>query len=195
MPAHPDRTPVRAALALFYAEHGLPTDGGASARWVRIHIAGPIAVYFPNFDSRRQAVLLHDLHHLATGYPGTFLAEAEIGAWEIGGGCGRSAAAWVLNTAALGYGIFLAPRRVHRAFVRGRHCDNLYHESFDDSTLDGTVGDLRRRFRLDQPAAPATRADTGSFLVWFIAIASAELLGLAVLVVVALRLASWWTSS
>jgi hypothetical protein len=37
----------------------------------------------PNSDARRKAVVLHDLHHVATGYKTDWTGEAEISAREI----------------------------------------------------------------------------------------------------------------
>ena len=42
---------------------------------------------FPNTDSRKRAVPLHDLHHILTGYKTDWMGEAEIGAWELRAGC------------------------------------------------------------------------------------------------------------
>jgi hypothetical protein len=36
----------------------------------------------------------------------------------------------------------IAPRRVWRAFRRGRASDSLYNEAWDERWLDGTVSDL-----------------------------------------------------
>lgn len=64
-------------------------------------------------------MLPHDLHHVATGYGTTLVGEAEIGAWELASGCRHYYVAWILNLGAVVTGLFLAPRRVVRAFQRG----------------------------------------------------------------------------
>jgi hypothetical protein len=62
--------------------------------------------------------------------------EAEIAAWEIASGCARYHAAWILNFGAFGAGLVVAPRRLFRAFLRGRHTKtNLYKSGFDESRL------------------------------------------------------------
>jgi hypothetical protein len=73
---------------------------------------------------------------------------AEIGAWELASGCADYHAAWLLNIGAVALGVLLAPRRVWRALVRGRHCENLYHGALDAHWLDDTVGGLRQRLGL-----------------------------------------------
>ncbi|HKW42163.1 MAG TPA: hypothetical protein VJN39_13010 [Gemmatimonadales bacterium] len=109
---------------------------------------GPIPVWFPNTEGRRRAVRLHDLHHIATGYDTSLVGEAEIGAWELAGGCADYYAAWYLNAVAVEIGLFLSPRRLWHAFVRGRHSTNLYRLGFDERWLDDSVGALRERLGL-----------------------------------------------
>ncbi|MBA2538194.1 MAG: hypothetical protein H0V17_01040 [Deltaproteobacteria bacterium] len=91
---------------------------------------------------------LHDLHHVATGYDTTWTGEAEIGAWEIGAGCGRYWAAWMLNLGATGVGMLHAPRREWRAFIRGRRSKSLYDRAFSEDMLQWSVRDLRAHLRL-----------------------------------------------
>jgi len=138
---------VREARARYFADNGFDADGGYSRRWVRVDI-GPVPLAIPNTAARRRAVRLHDLHHVATGYETDLRGEAEIGAWELGAGCGRYIAAWVLNTLALPIGLVLAPRRTLRAFRRGRRSRALYSDRWDESLLDLTVDELRRRLDL-----------------------------------------------
>ena len=161
----PDGMRVEEARRLFFAGLRYGGDGGYDRRWVTLR-AGPIPLAFPNLPARVRAVRLHDLHHVATGYPPRWRGEAEIGAWELAAGCGRYPAAWLLNFAAFTIGLILWPRRLFRAFVRGRSCTTLYDRSFDESLLDQTVGTLRRRLGLDRPAAPPAAGDVLAFAAW-----------------------------
>ena len=154
---------VRAARDDYFAANGF-SDAGYTDAWVKIKL-GPFPVAFPNTASRKRAIRLHDLHHVATGYATTPIGEAEIGAWEVGGSCTDHWAAWVLNAGAMAYGAVLAPRRVYRAFVRGRHSRNLYRAGWDDALLELTLDELRARIGpVDAPRAtwrpcsPRTRA-------------------------------------
>jgi hypothetical protein len=165
-PAYSDSLTLRQARERFFARSGLPPDGGYSARWVRIE-AKPFPFYFPNTASRMRSVRLHDLHHIATGYATDWPGEIEIGAWEIGGSCARHPAAWILNAGAMAVGVFGSPRRMWRAFVRGRHTRNLYRSSFDQISLDRTtVGSLRAQLGLDSAQSNATASDVLVFLGW-----------------------------
>lgn len=142
-----ETTSLRQARAQYFRQNGLPEDGGYGQKWVKIKL-GPVPILFPNTAGRQAALLPHDLHHIATGYDTTLVGEAEIGAWELASGCRRYYAAWILNMSAVAIGLFFAPRRVGRAFRRGRRCTNLYHLGVDVGWPHETVGGLRRRLGL-----------------------------------------------
>jgi hypothetical protein len=135
---------LREARAQYFRENGLEPDGGYSRRWVKLQV-GTIPMWFPNTDARRRAVWLHDLHHIVTGYDTSWIGEAEIAAWELGGGCGDYYAAWLLNAAAAIIGLLITPHRVWRAFIRGKHSCNLYNLNVDEHCLDETVDTMRKR--------------------------------------------------
>ena len=159
-----DAATVRQARGEYFAANGF-SDAGYTDDWVTLKL-GPIPITFPNTASRKRAIPLHDLHHVATGYGTTWLGEAEIAAWEVGGGCTDHWAAWVLNLGGMSYGAVLAPRRVFRAFVRGRRSRNLYHAGWDDSLLELSVGELRRRLAVTAELPPATARDRLAFAGW-----------------------------
>lgn len=150
---------VRNARADYFAANGF-TEAHYQDRWVTIRL-GPIPITFPNTASRRRALPLHDLHHIATGYPTTFTGEAEISAWEVAGGCRDFWAAWLFGFAGFAYGLVIAPRRTYRAFVRGRHSTPLYRTGWDDQLLELSVAELERRIATDRE--PATWRDRLAF--------------------------------
>jgi hypothetical protein len=155
---------VRAARALYFETNGFGADGGYDKKWVPVKV-GPAEFVIRNTKGRVRSVRSHDLHHIATGYPTTLEGEALIGAWELASGCRDHFAAWFLNASAFAFGIVLAPRALWRAFVRGRHSSNLYEGEFSESLLDGTVGDLRDKLRVDDQHE-ATLADALVFTLW-----------------------------
>jgi hypothetical protein len=142
----------------YLRENGIDEDGGYARKWVRIKL-GPVPVLFPNTTGRRAALLPHDLHHVATGYGTTLVGEAEIGAWELASGCRHFYAAWILNLGAVVIGLFLAPRRVVRAFRRGWRCTNLYHLGVDADWSEETVSRLRQRLGLHALSEEPPRRD------------------------------------
>ncbi len=157
---------VGEARSRYFAEAGFPPDGGYAAKFVQLAKLGPIPVGFPNSDARRKAVVMHDLHHVATGYETDWKGEAEISAWEIASGCGRMWFAWYINLQGMVMGWVVNPGATWRAWVRGRHSRNLYREGVSDKLLRETVGSLRARLGLDAPAPAPTFADRASYAFW-----------------------------
>jgi len=157
------------ARNLFFRDAKLGADGGYGDRWVRIETK-PIPFYFPNWPARVAAARLHDLHHIAAEYETDWPGEAEIAAWEIASGCARYHAAWILNLGAFSAGLVIAPKRLFRAFLRGRHAKtNLYKSGFDQSRVnDITVGILRDQLGLRAALPSAGTTDVGLFLLWCI---------------------------
>jgi len=147
-------------------------------KWVKLKL-GPIPLAFPNTDARKAAVKLHDLHHVATEYKTTWVGEAEIAGWEIGAGCGRYYAAWFLNLGGMGIGMWLSPRRVFRAFVRGRRSRSLYDRAFGDDLLAQSVGELRSKLALDTASDSANPKDVAAFIGWLVVVKLMALAALA----------------
>jgi len=155
------------ARRAYFESNSFGPNGGYDEAWVDFKI-GPIPLPFPNTAARIAAVKVHDLHHIATGYATDLAGEMEIAAWEIGAGCGRFVAAWVLNLSGLAFGTLVWPRRVFKAFVRGRRSTSLYGRSLDE-LLQGTVGDIRRSTSSDDANDAFTLADVGLFaMTWIV---------------------------
>lgn len=179
------------AKTLFFRRANLGADGGYSSRWVRVE-AKPFPFYFPNSRARMAAVGFHDLHHIATEYDTDWPGEVEISGWEIASGCERFHVAWILDLGAWTVGLVLAPRRLFRAFLRGRNATtNLYKTGFPDSALkQTTVGELRDRLGLRQSPPPAGGGDAAAFTLW-----SAAALAMWVGPSVLAAAAGWWCLS
>lgn len=179
---------VGEARTRYFEQAGFPPDGGYSASFVSLGKLGPIPLGFPNSDSRRRAVAMHDLHHIATGYETSWAGEGEISAWEIAAGCGRFAFAWFINLQGMVMGWVVSPGRTWRAWLRGRHSRSLYAEGgVPDSVLRETVGELRARLGLDRPLPSPTLGDRLSYALWCL-IAAVHALVLLALPVAALAL-------
>jgi len=169
------------ARSRYFAEAGFPPDGGYAARFVELARLGPIPLGFPNSDARRRAVVLHDLHHVLTGYRTDWTGEAEISAWELASGCDRFWFAWFINLQGMAMGWVVDPRATWRAWVRGRRSRNLYREGFSPALLRESVASLRARLGMPEaPPRPDAR-DRRSYTVWC-ALAAAEALALLGLV-------------
>jgi hypothetical protein len=139
---------LREALQEHLAAEGFPPDGGNSEPWVTARL-GPLVFCLPNWEVRRRATLPHDLNHVISGYGHDLIGEAEVSAWELGGGCGRYVAAWFFPRAALIPGVAIATKRMFLAFVRGRRTGNLFTRDFEQ-LLDRPLQDVRMSLGLDR---------------------------------------------
>ena len=120
-------------------------DGGYDRKFTKSKV-GPIVIWLPISETRKRALKLHDLHHIATGYDTTIRGEAEVSAWELGsGGIGKYVSAKGYLYLGVFVGLFINPRAVYRAYQRGKGCRNLYHLDFSAGLLALTVGELRRQ--------------------------------------------------
>lgn len=182
MTTYEDSLTLLDARRRYFEQQGF--DSSYSERWVKLQ-AGPIPIYLYNAEGRRRAVRFHDLHHIATGYQTTWTGEAEISAWEIASHCGRFMWAWFLNLQGMAIGLVIAPRAVFRAFVRGRHTRNLYHQGeFREALLERSVGEVRRSLGLDRPTPAARPADVLAFAAWALATVALQAWPVGLLV--------WW---
>lgn len=148
----------------YFTENGF--GRGYDDRWVRLRVGRRTLPVFPNTRARVAAVRIHDLHHLVTGYDTTWTGEGEISAFELASGCGPYYAAWMLNLGGFGIGCWLSPRRMWRAFLRGRHSKNLYCEGYDPARLAQCLGEVRRELALDRPVPRASARDVAAFCGW-----------------------------
>lgn len=132
----------------FYEQYNLGKDGGQDLSFATIQLAKGLNLYFPNWDSRRRAVLKHDIHHIIAGYPSTLKGEAEISTWEISSGCKGYWAAFAINLLGMMMGIFY-PRAIFRAWVRGKNTNNLYDDALtNEEALNTPVSELQDRLLL-----------------------------------------------
>ena len=180
---------LRAARAELFERSGFGVDGGYGEQWIKVKI-GPLPICLPNTQGRREAVRLHDLHHILTEYPTTWKGEAKISAWEIGaGGLNRYYAGWLLDLMNVAQGLVIDRRGTYQAFLRGRQCANLYRTEFNDELLSQSVGEHRLRLHLNEQPQPASWRDRLAFVKWAAAgvgiYLSAVLLALAPLIFVA----------
>ena len=113
-------------LAAFYRRSGFGDVIGARPCTVRVY-TGCLLVPMPNIETRRIFLKYHDLHHLVTGYSVGRIGEGEVSAWELGTrSLLVSPLLGAMNLIALSTGLVLKPRRMWRAFRRGRRSRNLY---------------------------------------------------------------------
>jgi hypothetical protein len=143
-----DSLSVLEARLHYWRANGFGDDGGYTKKieWIPV---GPLTIPIPNIAARVRALRCHDIHHLLTEYATDLAGEFEISAWELGAGCGTAWFAWMINLGGLLVGLLWIPRRVLRAFLRGRHSGSLYH--LDIEAIERrSLADARLQLRLDQ---------------------------------------------
>lgn len=177
-----DTLTMKDARQRYFAANGFGEDGGYAKPTVEVEVFG-LRVNIPNTEGRLRAVRYHDLHHVLTDYQTDMAGEAEIAAWELASGCRDLVAAWILNGGAYAYGLLVCPRRVFRAFVRGRHSENLYGRRFDEALLQRTVGSLRRELSLLPGEARTTGGDWLAFAASVIVVVGVPLALLSMLII------------
>jgi hypothetical protein len=105
--------------------------------------AGPLSFRVPNPKARQEAVPLHDIHHVVTGFGTDVIGEGEQGIWELRAGCPAPIAIFLNGLAAAG-GFLLSPRRIIRAFLSAKDATTLYPRG---------TGPLRSDSRISEESA------------------------------------------
>jgi hypothetical protein len=156
-PIPPDAS-VESGRDAYLAENGF-TVAAYEDPWTEASFLG-IKFRVPNTARHREAIRLHDLHHVVTGYGTDLVGEGEVSAWELRRGL-RGLGAYVgsiVFTGALA-GLLVAPRRTLAAWRASRPGGSLFQSRTDYATLLAmSVGELRRDLGVPQRgAAPSPR--------------------------------------
>ena len=143
-------TTMLEARDAYFERNGLSAET-YTERWAKVDVFG-VPLLIPNSPSRARSLRVHDLHHVLTGYATNTIGEGEIGAWELGSGPKDHYVAWILDTATAAVASFVAPRRILRAFQRGRHSKNLYglSEGAVAAVLEQPVDQVRLQLGLSE---------------------------------------------
>ncbi len=98
----------------------------------------------------KQSLMLHDIHHLLTGYGTDLRGELELAGWELGsGGCAAHKFMWFDRLGTALFALVGAPGAFFRAVRAGRASRNLYREDLDE-VLALDVTELRSRMRIER---------------------------------------------
>lgn len=147
---------VLQARDAYLAENGFTLESYDDA-WTPVVLLG-LRLGVPNTRHHRWAIMLHDLHHVATGFGTDLRGEAEVSAWELRRGLrglGLYVGAIVTSGAVLG-GLY-APRHVARAWRASSRGTSLFGRSEPyDAWLAMTVGELRDTLRIPRGGLAAS---------------------------------------
>jgi hypothetical protein len=151
---------VAQALNAFYAQHDFGEGGGINSNVAYVKI-GPVKFPIPNTQARKDAIWLHDLHHLLNGYATDWPGEGRVSAWELAvGGFGNKLYVWLLVLIAMSIGIFLYPAGTFRAFVRGTYCRPIVGLGLSKHELmQLPVSELRARIGIDEQRTYPARVE------------------------------------
>jgi hypothetical protein len=153
MSNYPPDQVVKEAMESYFKANNLGEDGGLNKMWAKIKV-GKIYLPLLNIPARKKVLVLHDIHHIATGYAGDWKGEVSISAWEISTGCGKYWVAWVLDLWAMAIGLFIYPKDTFKAFIRGRRTRNLYKNTISKETaLSMKINELRELLLLNQQSS------------------------------------------
>lgn len=165
-----DQQTIGKALETYFEKYGLGKDGGLDKSWGKVKV-GSIYIPIPNPASRKRALVFHDMHHLVTGYSAEWDGEFAISGWEIGSGCNDYYAAWVLDFGLFALGIWVRPKIVFNAFVRGMRSKNLYHYLLTPhEAKQKTIAELRDFLNIKSPGYedPTTKEKLEFVKFWII---------------------------
>jgi hypothetical protein len=135
---------VRQGRDTYLAENGFTTEA-YDAKWTDASFFG-VRFRVPNTKHHRWAIMLHDLHHVATGFGTDLTGEAEISAWELRRGL-RGLGFYVgsIVTGGALAGVLLAPARTLRAWRASAAGGSLFQTKRPyEELLAMSIGDLRR---------------------------------------------------
>ena len=141
---------LRAVIKRDHAVKGMPN----SDRWLSFRFNQVWVPVFPLFvlpETFRDFLLIHDAHHLITGYGTDFRGEMELNAWTLAsGGYFFNGAPWWMLFEGDGKGLFHAihsliwmPREFLSAFRKGWRQHSLYALDVD-TALEMDLEDARR---------------------------------------------------
>ncbi len=156
-PSYPASMRVADARDAYLRENGFTFEEYAAPRTKAFLFGFTFSV--PNTKDHARGIMLHDLHHVATGFGTDVTGEGEVSVFEARSGL-AGIGLYVRSLVLLGVatGMLVAPLRALRAFRLAWRCTSLFDESTPYETLvSGTVGDLRARMGLprDGIAGPA----------------------------------------
>jgi hypothetical protein len=145
----------------YLAENGF-TVAAYDDAWTQATVFG-IDIAVPNTNKHRYAIMLHDLHHVATGFGTDLAGEAEISAWELRGGL-SGLDVYVASIITLGtlMGLAIAPRRTLRAWRAAKTARSLWTLDVPyEELLAMSVADLRALVGAPVEGAAPTNREAG----------------------------------
>ncbi len=159
---YPSSWTVRRARDAYLEENGF-TVASYADKWTDATVFG-IPIKVPNTPRHAWAIMLHDLHHVATGYGTDMRGEGEISIWEARRGL-KPLGLYVASIIVFGSlgGMLMAPRRAFAAWrAAGVRTPLLFAGGDTDADYEAllalTVGELRTLLGVPDEGLVTSRA-------------------------------------
>ncbi|MGE0634491.1 MAG: hypothetical protein AB7O96_18895 [Pseudobdellovibrionaceae bacterium] len=152
---------IHEAREIYFAKSGFSADTYTD-KWARFPL-GPFSFYLPNFKARREAVPLHDIDHILTEYSTDWKGEMLISGYEVGTGCGKYWAGWLINLQGLLPAAILFPRETLKAFARGRRSRGVFGFADYKPLLEKKLGVLRDELSVPRGEVEVSSEDFFAF--------------------------------
>jgi hypothetical protein len=150
---HPGLT-AREGRDRFLSAFGLDT-AGYTAPYFLVHLGPRLVLRFRNPG----LLPVHDLHHVATGYPATLLGEAQISAFELRAGCPSPLVRLLCVGAAL-LGLLRRPQAMALAWRAAASARSLYLTTTPyEELLSLSVSELRAFVGIPEDGCPGAAWD------------------------------------
>jgi hypothetical protein len=139
----PSSMRVRDARDRYLAENGF-TVASYDDAWTEASFFG-LSFAVPNTKAHRWAIMLHDLHHVATGFGTDLAGEGEISAWELRSGLAPLGLyVGTIVTSGAAFGLLAWTARTRDAFRAADGATTLWSTTARyERLLEMTVGELR----------------------------------------------------
>ena len=137
------------ALLAYLVEQHLRDEGDTSEawfrdNWYRLNVGGHKLPVFPLLFGLKRSLLLHDVHHLISGYDISWRGELALAGWELGsGGCGWHLFFWFDRVIFFLLALLLMPASTLKALRRGLKSHNLYRLN-PEEVLTKEIEELRQ---------------------------------------------------
>lgn len=122
-------------------------DDWMDKKWLTAKLDSGVVKVLPVWGVKN-ALSMHDMHHVLTDYDTSVDGEIELAAWELGsGGCGYNPLLWIDRLLLAAYGLLVRRSLTTAAFQRGKGCSNLFGRKLAE-VLELEVASLKRELGL-----------------------------------------------
>lgn len=142
---------VQQLIQEFHKKNNFGEDGGINEKFAWIKF-GFFSLPMPNFESRKNNVYLHDIHHIVTGNNTTWKGESAVSSWEVAsGGWDKLYVPWLLTLWAMGLGVLFYTTTTLNAFKKGLTMKNALTSGLTKNEINALTVDQLQKALSDKP--------------------------------------------